>query len=307
MQPGTINWSILSSAFEEDEEYKSYRLNQKNESDTWEVFKSVEDLLNQFRNGRNPDAKFLKPGESDDIYEEAREIYVNERANKELAKTIEEMKSEALQKRIDELKESSLLSGRYLQARFETTEVGNNDMFDHVLNRCWSYAHHAKDVLEAGQGLYIFGDCGVGKTHLVACIANDLINNYYSVIFTNVDEIIKQIKSSWKDNENDMTEQSIINTYCSCDFLILDDFGTEKTDNVDSYVQLKMYDIINHRYLTNKPTIFTSNLNHNDLIKKGVARKIVDRVYEMSTAVFEIRGSSFRSTRRQDDINKLKF
>jgi DNA replication protein DnaC len=99
--------------------------------------------------------------------------------------------------RIKNLKSLSLLGRRYENAAFENSEIGMNPSFDTALNHCKKYCENFRQMLETGQGIYIYGEFGVGKTHLTACIVNELMTNFVPVLFTNLFEISKAIKTTF--------------------------------------------------------------------------------------------------------------
>jgi len=115
------------------------------------------------------------------------------------------------------------------------------------------------------------------------------------VLFTNFFEIAKQIKKTFTDNS--MTESAFIDRLTSVDLLIIDDLGTEiVTKNGErTWLQDKIYDVINARYINQKSTIFSSNESLVDLVERcGLMKKTVDRIAAMSTAKIELRGRSYR-------------
>ena len=96
--------------------------------------------------------------------------------------------------RIKRLQSLSLLGTHYKNVSFENTETGGNPLFDKAFNFCKSYAENWRAVLSENRGIYLFGTAGVGKTHLTVCIANHLLKNAVSVLFTNLFEISNAIK-----------------------------------------------------------------------------------------------------------------
>jgi DNA replication protein DnaC len=214
----------------------------------------------------------------------------------------EEMKlAKAKQKELEleKLKIESLIGERYKGVKFDNCTVGVNNTFDVAFKRCKKYCDISDIVLRDGMGIYLFGDTGVGKTHITACMANELLDKYYSVLFTNFFEISKAIKSTFgKSNE---TENDYINRLANIDFLFIDDLGTERVQNGESdlWLQEKIFDVINRRYNNKRPTIFTSNHSLNELVTdRGFMRKTVDRIAEMSTAIIKIEGESYRLKNR---------
>jgi DNA replication protein DnaC len=172
-----------------------------------------------------------------------------------------------------------------------------NASFDEAFNRSKGYCVAYRQMLEKGQGMYIYGGFGVGKTLLTACVANELLTNCQQVIFTNLFEISKAIKSTFHRNSEE-TEQSIFGRFADVQFLILDDIGSEifaKKDE-ETWLQGLLFDLINRRYNELKPTIFTSNFSLRELIEiRGISEKTVSRIFEMSrNFVLKIGGTSRR-------------
>lgn len=202
-------------------------------------------------------------------------------------------------KEIEKLKSASLIGERYKDILFNNTEIGHNKSFDNAYNTCRRYCEVSNVVLAEGMGIYIFGDTGTGKTHLTACMVNELINKKYQVLFTNFFEISKMIRSTF--NKSSETENDYINRLATIDFLFIDDLGTERVQNGESdlWLQEKIFDVLNKRYNNKKPTIFSSNHSLNELINdRGFMPKTVDRIAEMSTRIIKVEGSSYRLKNR---------
>lgn len=196
---------------------------------------------------------------------------------------------------IDNLKKMSLIGKRYENASFNKCE-NTNESFARAKQRCQKYCSIAEEALQNGYGIYLFGNSGVGKTLLTACMCNELTSNMKQCLFTNFFEISKTIRASY--NSKMESEENLINKIVNVDFLFIDDIGTEqlKKNGEDTWLQEKIYDIINKRYNEKKPTIFTSNYNLNELINRGMMDKTVDRIMEMATAIIKIDGVSYRKS-----------
>lgn len=211
----------------------------------------------------------------------------------------QEIERERLRK-IEKLKKASLIGVRYKDVTFETTETGHNDTFDKAYIRCKKYCAAADKVLADGLGIYLYGDKGTGKTHLTACIANELMQDNRQVLFTNFAEIAKMIKGTFGNARE--SEADYINRIATVDFLFLDDIGTERVQAAnggDLWLQEKIFDVLNKRYNNRKPTIFTSNYTLQELItERGIMDKTVDRIVEMSHAVIKVEGKSYRMKAR---------
>lgn len=213
----------------------------------------------------------------------------------------EKIRQEKLERmrKIEKLKKLSLLGERYKNATFENSKTGINSSFDRAFKRCHKYCELYEETIKNGYGIYLFGDKGTGKTHLTACMANELLSKCVPVLFTNLFEISKAVKSTFN-RESSLTEQNLIERFSNIEVLFFDDLGTEifSKSSGDTWLQSLLFDIINKRYNNKKATIFSSNHSLNELINKsGIAEKTVDRISEMSSgAVMKIEGASQRNT-----------
>ena len=207
------------------------------------------------------------------------------------------------QMEIQKLQKNSLLGERYKKVTFNNTFLGSNEMFDTAFKRCRNYCEVSSKVLENGYGIYIYGDSGTGKTHLTACMVNELVKQQRPTLFTNFFEISQIIRSTFKSYNT--TENEMIEKISNIDFLFIDDIGTERVtkDGNDTWLQEKIFEILNKRYNNKKPTIFTSNYSLEELVnERGLLEKTVDRILEMSSLILKIEGESYRIRHRKNEI-----
>ena len=200
---------------------------------------------------------------------------------------------------LSNLREASLLGKRYSNCTFEDTEIVS-EQFKNVFTRCRNYCNISDEALKNGYGIYIFGKCGTGKTHLAACMCNELINQYQKCMFTDMSNITRSIMATFNNHSN-QDAATVIRQFIDVDFLILDDIGVNnfKKDSGDNFTQDKLGEIINERYSLRKPTLFTSNYSPKQLIEeRGIKEKTVDRIVEMSSVILQLEGSSFRHRSR---------
>ena len=209
-------------------------------------------------------------------------------------KAKEREEQEAKMRQLDRLHGASLLGDRYKDTTFDKTSLDRPEDFQKAFQRCRKYCQIPDVALEHGSGMYIYGDKGTGKTHLTACMCNELISQFRQCLFTNFFEIATLIQSTWNGNADSSV---VIKRICEVDFLFLDDLGTEMLTKggEDNWLQGQVFDIINKRYNNKKPTIFSSNYSLNELVKdRGMMDKTVDRIGEMSTAMIRLSGESYR-------------
>ena len=134
-----------------------------------------------------------------------------------------------------------------------------------------------------GDGLYIEGTFGTGKTHLAAAIAIQLMEQEYNVIFKTADDLLHDIKATF--DEKGCDEQKVLERFKNCGLLVIDDIGKEQATD---WSTAQLYAIINDRYECQKPLIITTNFNETDLVAvespKGVGghriKAILSRLHE---------------------------
>jgi len=104
--------------------------------------------------------------------------------------------------------------------------------------------------------LFLYGDVGVGKTFLSNCIAKELMDKEYSVLYFSAPEFFNILaKSALK---NDADAQNMTEFISNCELLIVDDLGTEFNN---SFVTSQFFTCINERLLSKKSTIISTNLS----------------------------------------------
>lgn len=119
---------------------------------------------------------------------------------------------------------------------------------------------HFLDLYQNGRkphqrGIYLTGDFGVGKTYMLAGLANQVAAMHKEVVFLHVPTFIAGLTSHFKDN----SLQAEIKRVADCDLLILDDIGAEslsqwsRDDVLGVILQARMDNIL--------PTFFSSNLD----------------------------------------------
>lgn len=218
-------------------------------------------------------------------------------------KMIEEQKR-TLVKKIEDLKSKSHLGVKYQGCSFENTDTSDAE-FKAVYDRCKKYCEVAGEVLNDGDGIYLFGTKGAGKTHITACMANDLMERLYSVLYTNFSDISTNIRGTF--GMKGSAEHDYLHKLENVDFLFIDDFGTElvKRNDQDLWLQEKVFEIINKRYNNKKPIIFTSNYSLIQVMKeRGVASKTIDRINEICVSM-ELRGNSYRLKAKAQRVPKF--
>lgn len=196
---------------------------------------------------------------------------------------------------VKRLKCNSGMRGRFLERTFESY-LTPDEKTAKAKETAMRYAQNFDGMNQKKNGLFILGDIGVGKTHLAAAIANNLIQRGRSVICMTMIDMLARIKSTY--DKREISEGEILRIYETVPLLIIDDMGKEPPTD---WGVSKIYAIINSRYEGYKPTIVTSNYTDTELEKRltpqsgddMTARATVDRLREMCEALV-MEGQSWR-------------
>lgn len=140
------------------------------------------------------------------------------------------------------------------------------------------YLGNLDENIEAGRGIYFWSVTkGSGKTMLAAALANELINKYgrYVKFATSLD-ILDEIRATYN-RDSDENESDLLQALVSTDFLIIDDFGTERASD---WAGEKFYQIVNKRYINKKVTFYTSNYDLKTLkYDDRITNRMKERTY----------------------------
>lgn len=215
--------------------------------------------------------------------------------SKELEEKKRQEEYEEQMRRINRLKEASMMDKKYREVTFDKYEVREENK--KVFEMAKKYADRFQNMYKKNQGLLLYGPVGTGKSFTAACIGNYLLDNAKPVIMTSFVKILQDI---W---ENDR-EAEYITILSSASLLIVDDLGTERETD---YALEKVYNIIDSRVRANKPMIITSNLELNDMMECEDIRKkrIYDRILECCYPMY-VGGKSFRMMKAAQRFDEMK-
>ncbi len=103
--------------------------------------------------------------------------------------------------------------------------------------------------------LLLKGGYGCGKTHLAAAIANDRLARGEPVLFVVVPDLLDHLRATFAPTSR-VTYDERFEMIRETPFLILDDFGAQTTT---AWAQEKLFQLFNHRYNAQLPTVVTTN------------------------------------------------
>ena len=102
--------------------------------------------------------------------------------------------------------------------------------------------------------LTLFGDTGVGKTHLAVAIAESQLSRGKPVFFAFVPDLLDHLRAAFMPG-SPVRYDNIFDEVKNTPLLILDDLGQERSS---SWSDEKLYQIVVHRHNRRLPTVITS-------------------------------------------------
>ena len=141
------------------------------------------------------------------------------------------------------------------------------------------------------KSILMFGQTGLGKTHLSLAIADSVLRKGYSVIYDSAINILRSIEKEHFSYEH---SSEMIDLVMNTDLLILDDIGTEYES---PFYTATVYNIINTRLNCGKPSIISTNLDFNGIARR-YDKRVMSRIVSMYSCL-EFKGEDVRLQKRR--------
>ena len=140
-------------------------------------------------------------------------------------------------------------------------------------------------ALAKQRGLFIQGATGVGKTHLLCAVFAVLFRGNQTAYYLPVPDWLTALRDTYQHRRSDdaPTEAAMLAAATSVDWLGLDDLGAEA---ITAWSRQVVFQLVNGRYLENRPIIVTSNLPMNRLEAPEVyGSRVPSRLREMCDVI----------------------
>jgi len=137
------------------------------------------------------------------------------------------------------------------------------------------------------RGLALYGNVGVGKTHLVVAVCRRLLEKarIRSARFWNVSRLLTALRYQDRDD----LKREILESCMECDVLVLDDLCAQKTTK---WVAEQIGAIVDHRWSNDLPMLVTSNTAL-DVAASALGERTASRL-EGASLQFDVEGYDHR-------------
>lgn len=138
-----------------------------------------------------------------------------------------------------------------------------------LLHYCEGYAQKFSGK---SPSLLFTGSSGLGKTHLALAIADAVLDGGHDVLYTSSAALAARLGREHFDHDGG---DEWLNACQEADLLILDDLGTEYITPLTISV---LYELINARMLTERPTVYTTNITDQSVFMARYTEKVASRM-----------------------------
>lgn len=142
----------------------------------------------------------------------------------------------------------------YQDASFQHSNISG--LPRHAVAAVRHYVDTLDERLAEGDGLWLSGSIGTGKTWLAMLVARVAIERGRGVAVYSVPRLLSEIRRTY-DGEG-RTTLELLDQLTSVPLLVLDDAGTERTN---PWVLEQLYTIINERWQERRSIVMTTNLD----------------------------------------------
>ena len=206
------------------------------------------------------------------------------------------------QERIQNIIEQSGMSAAMQQYRFENFYLDGFDKPEDIQKKVEWCKQFARQIVNGtcNDSLFLRGDVGRGKTHLSSAIANAVLAGGKTVIYKRAADLFDMIRR-YKYEESTQRWHEVLNQLISCDLLVIDDLGAERTTD---FVTEQLVLLLEERNYRNKPWIINSNLKLSQ-IQDSYNTRVSDRIMDRATAILLERPNSYRKEQAEQRMKEL--
>lgn len=169
---------------------------------------------------------------------------------------------------------NSGLKEAFKDITFENTDCWNTSVKECV-GKAKKYVDSFNETRETrSNSMLLLGQVGSGKTHIAIAVTNALMEQGTAVMYIHFKELIRGLKGNCLD---EAAYSKNLHRLVAVPVLFIDDLFKEYTTADVKYV----YEVVNERYMRNKPMIVTSEVTPKGLLE--IDEAVGSRLIEMSS------------------------
>ncbi len=151
----------------------------------------------------------------------------------------------------------------YYPTELDENNVSPRKRMTQILKLCREYTLNFDQ--KNAENLLFMGSAGLGKTHLTLAMVSDLTLCGFDVFYSTANSLFSTLE-----NEHfNLHSSDVFDMVLACDLLAIDDLGSEFAS---PYTKSALYNIVNSRLLSGRPTIISTNLSMAEIERIYTAR-----------------------------------
>jgi DNA replication protein DnaC len=176
---------------------------------------------------------------------------------------------------------ASVIPPRYRGVSFDrppVSDMARDLQTKIVVERVRAFVDELDDRLVRGQGLWLTGGTGTGKTTLAMLASKAALEAGHSVAIYSLPKLLARIRRTYDGEPGEDSYSAFFERLTSVDLLHIDDLGAEKKSD---WVLEQLYALVNERYEEKRSILITSNFDGVEL-EEQIGPRIVSRLTEMT-------------------------
>jgi DNA replication protein DnaC len=176
---------------------------------------------------------------------------------------------------------ASVIPPRYRGVSFDrppVSDMARDLQTKIVVERVRAFVDELDDRLGRGQGLWLTGGTGTGKTTLAMLASKAALEAGHSVAIYSLPKLLARIRRTYDGEPGEDSYSAFFERLTSVDLLHIDDLGAEKKSD---WVLEQLYALVNERYEEKRSILITSNFDGVEL-EEQIGPRIVSRLTEMT-------------------------
>ncbi|HYX78602.1 MAG TPA: ATP-binding protein [Solirubrobacterales bacterium] len=170
------------------------------------------------------------------------------------------------------------------------SEMAADRMRAPVYNAVKEFVDRIGERLDAGDGLWLMGDVGTGKTTLAMLVSKAAVEAERAVAIYSLPRLLARIRRTYDAEAGEQSYLEFFERLTSVDLLHIDDLGAEKRSD---WVLEQLYAIVNERYETQRSVVVTTNLDQAAL-EEQIGPRTVSRLVEICGDPLPLFGDDLR-------------
>lgn len=174
---------------------------------------------------------------------------------------------------------ASAIPPRYRGVSFDrppVSDMARDAQTKGVVGKVRTFIDNLDSNLDAGQGLWLSGDTGTGKTTLAMLVSKEALEKGHSVAIYSLPKLLARIRRTYDSEPGGDSYAAFFERLTSVDLLHIDDFGAEKRSD---WVLEQLYALVNERYEDKRSIMLTTNLTV-DKLEDQIGGRTVSRLTE---------------------------